>query len=99
MTNLLAPVDSYLVVSRNYKAFGTLDLVLFWRPQSKGYTAHVKEAGRFSRSEAMAIQESSHGEHMAVKEADVTAKAISVFRREDLPFSLIPHEHAFGDRS
>ena len=49
--------------------------MVFWRPESKGYTDNFKEAGRYSKKQAEKIVSGSPKKCMAVSE-EVAAKYI-----------------------
>lgn len=63
--------EKYLVWSNEHRCW--------WRPNSAGYTLHVKSAGRYSRDEALAIARGSRRgwvegrapDEMAIAERDV----------------------------
>ena len=41
------------------------DALIWWRPNSGGYTINLNEAGKYPKSEAIDICKSSHGETLA----------------------------------
>lgn len=45
-------MDEYLIWSNEHRAW--------WRPNSCGYTVHVRAAGRYSRKEAVEISSRAH---------------------------------------
>lgn len=58
----------YLIISEERRTNG---LVWFYAPDSKGYTACVQTAGRYTESEAAAILFSTSGELSALRESDL----------------------------
>lgn len=93
--------EKYLIVHRTQNAFGGRDIALFWRPESKGYTADIDQAGLYSRDEALGIEKSTHGENVAFLADDLLGKAYRVLELCRLPTVKIgevyydPDSHAF----
>lgn len=87
--------EPYLVACRDAKCWGTWDILLFWAPDSAGYTGDINMAGRYTKAEAEQIEKGSHGEHKAIAESAALWKAVLAMRREDMPGGPFrPSDHA-----
>jgi hypothetical protein len=58
--------------------------LVWWRPNSQGYTSDLKQAGKYAREEALSICKNSHGDTLAYSCAKI----------DNLPEGLILQLHA-----
>lgn len=71
---MTAPAD-WLLLSVKYS---TGDFLVWWGPNSSGYTYRLDDAGRYSAEEADRIEKSTHGSAVAVPLSDVIDHAVKV---------------------
>ncbi len=64
---------SYLVASFKHSPWG--NSVVWWGPDSRGYTSHIDQAGRYSEADARSIESSSHRSSIAVPESEAVVVA------------------------
>lgn len=55
--------EMYYIRTRGYIGNG----LIWWRPNSAGYTSDLRQAGKYTHDKAMSICRSSHGDNLAYK--------------------------------
>ena len=55
--------DYYIICMKEQSREGT---ALFWKPESKGYTSDVNQAGLFTKEFAERIETNTHKENVAI---------------------------------
>jgi hypothetical protein len=66
-----AQPDGYYV----FRTEGSHDQAMWWRPNSRGYTFNLKEAGVYTKAQADEIDAGSHGEDWGVPVSDIDSMA------------------------
>ena len=72
--------DKYLIYTT---AHGNSDIILWWKPNSHGYTIDIDKAGRYSKEEVDAI-ESCRGEDFGIQEPLVVERTTQIVLRDGL---------------
>lgn len=51
--------------------------LLFWKPNSKGYTGDLRQAGLYSEKESFNTEKNSHGETVRVSKEEMEKKGVT----------------------